>query len=95
MSYFPKPIISAVDEAARVFYVDRERCRMWNDNRRGDELRLLTGWCWIARDGSGRHAQGFKTESVAYRDAWYVLVAKREVPTDSAKLRVVPKKAVA
>lgn len=65
-----------IEKIARFRYISKLDCALWNAHRREGELRLLTGWEWIARDGSGRHQQGFKTRTVAYRDAWYVLVKK-------------------
>ena len=54
--------------------------------------RLLTGWCWTAKDGSGRHQQGFKSMTVCTRDAYYVLVQGTPVPSlYRHRLRVVTK----
>jgi hypothetical protein len=83
MAYFPNNIIAAVDRAARIYYINRAQTKLWNDNRRSGELRLLTGWTWVARNGSN-YRQGFKTASVAYRDAYYVLVKHSRAPVDVA-----------
>lgn len=82
MSFFPRTIIDAVDQIARVRYLDKHTCRIWNDNRRSGELRLLTGWMWASRKG-GEYRQGFKTQSVAYRDAYYALIQHRAAPGGS------------
>lgn len=76
--WLPNEVISAVDEIAHVYYIDVTACQKWNTARGEGELRLLTGWCWETKDKS-RHQQGFKTMTVAYRDAWYQLIAKRRV----------------
>lgn len=73
-------IIEAVDQRARIYYLDHFATKMWNENRRGPELRMLTGWCWVARNGSGDYGQGYKTRTVAYREAWYALVHKQDAP---------------
>jgi hypothetical protein len=77
--WFPNKIIQEVDAVARVHYVGVAHTRLWNEHKRDGELRLLTGWCWTAKDNSN-HRQGYKTLSAAYRDAWYVLVQQTEAP---------------
>lgn len=77
--WLPKDVLDAVDKAASVDYVDAARCKVWNDHRKAGELRLLTGWRWVARDGSDSR-QGFKTETVCYRDAYYALVRHSAAP---------------
>ncbi len=91
MAYFTKPIIDDVSRLARVYYVDHNQCIQWNTHRRHGELRLLTGWCWIAK-ATDRYQMGFKTRSAAIRDAHYKLVQRVEVPGISRrpnKLRLV------
>lgn len=85
--WLPAPIIADVDRVARIYYINSAMTKRWNDHRAKDELRLLTGWCWTARTGN-HYRQGFKTPTVAYRDAWYELVAKRAAPT-TPRLRLV------
>ena len=83
MAFFNEAIQAEIKRVARVFYIDRTLCTHWNAHRRGEEdLRLLTGYCWQARDGSGRSRSGFKTASVAMRDAYYVLIRGTEQPAD-------------
>jgi hypothetical protein len=77
--WLPANIVAAVDRVARIHYVTVEDTRLWNEHRRNGELRLLTGWCWTARNGRS-FRQGFKTPTVAYRDAWYSLVSNSEAP---------------
>ena len=78
--WLPNDTLEAVKHLARVYYIDVASTQLWNKNRREGELRMLTGWCWISRDGHiERH--GFKTITVAYRDAYYALVEKRTAPS--------------
>jgi len=87
--WLPNDIIAEVDRVARVIYIDKAQCKVWNDHRRDDELRLLTGWTWIARNGSA-HGQGYKTRTVCYRECWYALVQQRATPAiNRPRLRVV------
>lgn len=96
-------IIREVDKVARIRYITRLECELWNASRKDNELRLLTGWEWIARDKTGRHVQGFKTMTVAYRNAYYALIRNEDAPSLTIKrsdLRVEnakpqPKKVVA
>lgn len=84
-------IVSEVSRVATIFYVDKRQTKTWNDNRRDNELRMFTGWAWIARGGEETR-QGMKTQSVAIRDAYYALIAKTVVPNAArrrAKLRLV------
>lgn len=85
--WLPNNIIAEVERVARIHYVDVAQTKQWNEHRRDGELRLLTGWSWTARNGSD-HRQGFKTRTVAMRDAWYVLVQHRAAPA-IRPLRVV------
>jgi hypothetical protein len=86
-------VIADVGRVARVRYIGVIETQAWNEHRKDGELRLLTGWEWIARDGS-RFQGGFKTQTVAYRDAWYALVAQAEQPRVT-RLRVVTSRRVA
>lgn len=93
--WLKETVIADVDKVARFRYITKADCELWNAHRREDELRLLTGWEWIARDGSGRHCQGLKTLTVAYRNAWYELVKGVEfgapgLPLGRRSLRLVP-----
>jgi hypothetical protein len=82
-------VIADVDRVARIFYINVHDCKAWNATRRDDELRMLTGWVWIARQGGAYH-QGFKTETVCYRDCWYALVQQTAAPiAGRPRLRVV------
>lgn len=85
--WLPSEIIKAVDGLARIYYIDAAKCATWNAHRQEGELRLLTGWCWETRDRQV-HRQGFKTMTVAYRDAWYTLIARRATPV-THRLRLV------
>jgi hypothetical protein len=87
--WLPDNIIADVSRVARVFYINVHDCKAWNATRRDGELRMLTGWVWIARSG-GAYRQGFKTQTVCYRDAYYDLVRQTVAPiAGRPRLRVV------
>lgn len=92
MSFFANDIIDQVEAVAKIRYMGRADVQLWNENRRGSELRLLSGWMWTAKDGSA-YQQGLRTYSAAIRDAHYALVAKTAAPGKNArgtpKLRIV------
>lgn len=91
--WLPKDVIEQVESRARFHYVGVADTHRWNEHRREGELRLLTGWAWTAKDGSA-HRQGFKTMTVAYRDAYYSLIKHVEAPSLSRpRLRVVARRA--
>ena len=82
-------MVAAVDRAARLLFVAKLDCKVWNEHRKPNELRLLTGWCWQARHG-GKFQLGLKTKTAGYRDAYYALVAGTATPSLSRpRLRVV------
>ena len=87
--WIPDNIIAEVNRVARIHYVDRAMCVRWNEHREAGDLRLLTGWCWTAKSNR-EFRQGFKTQTVAFRDAYYSLI-KREAapPIARPRLRVV------
>ena len=92
--WLPTDIIAEVDKLVRIYYIDMHTTKQWNEHRHKDELRLLTGWCWASRNGR-QHRQGFKTPTVAYRDAYYTLVAHETAPIPQAnrpRLRVIERK---
>lgn len=82
--WLPANIVSEVEEKARVSYIPVAHTQLWNEHRRPGELRLLTGWAWVARNGSD-YRQGFKTMSAAYRDCWYYLVQQTSAPSLTVK----------
>lgn len=77
--WLPAEVVDKVEKnGIRIGYVDKQMTKMWNDHRKKGELRLLTGWYWV----KGRqHRQGFKTKTVAIRDAYYVIVERTEAPS--------------
>lgn len=77
--WLPNDIVAAVDKVARIYYINGAEARSWNEHRRSGELRMLSGWCWTSNK-SNRHRYGFKTITVAYRDAWYELVQETSTP---------------
>lgn len=84
-------IIADVDRAARIFYINQDLAAGWNKNKRGDELRMLTGWMWVSRANPNNFRRSLKTVTAAYIDAWYALVHRQDVPRIEvpARLRVV------
>ena len=89
MAYYSDATIQEIEEECRVFYLDRAVTRSWNENRRGNELRLVTGWTWVQRGGKALYRTGFKTRSAALRDAYYILIQHREPPVDLSRSKVV------
>lgn len=77
--WLPRDIILEVEAVARITYIDAVQTARWNKYRQPGELRLLTGWAWIARNGRDSR-QGFKTQTVAFRDAYYALCRREEAP---------------
>jgi len=88
MAFYRQDVLTAMHKVATFRYVDRNTCKAWNEHRRGDELRLLTGWCWTERKAPHRERQGFKTLSVCQRDAFYTLIRKETAPVPK-RLRLV------
>jgi hypothetical protein len=74
--WIPDKIVELVDAQAVVRYVGRDEANLWNRHRRPGELSLFCGWSWFARTGS-RNQRGLKSQSAAYRDAYYTLVASQ------------------
>jgi hypothetical protein len=88
-------IVKQVQRVARIYYVDKTQTKLWNDNRRGNELRMFTGWMYVDRR-SGEVRQGMKTQSVAIREAFYAIVQKTASPNlASQKPRIVSSRRVA
>lgn len=79
MAYFADEIVDEIETRVAVYYMDYERVRKWNANRPSGTLRLLTGWCWIEKGPGRRVRSGFKTRSVALRDAFYSVLQGLEV----------------
>ena len=92
MAFYSNDIIARVESVCRIRYMGRGDVTLWNQNRRGEELRLLTGWMWTAKDGSA-YQQGIKSYAACVRDAYYALVIHKAAPGDvavrRAKLKVV------
>lgn len=88
MAFYTNDTIDEVERVARIYYLNKHQTKLWNDNKRGNELRLLTGWVWVSK-ANGQTRMGFKTRSVALRDAFYTLVKHKAAPGQSevSKLR--------
>lgn len=93
MSFFSSDIVDQVESVARIRYIARQDVKLWNDNRKDGELRLLSGWMWTSKADPNQHQQGLKTMSAAIRDAYYVLIQHSAAPPVTArrmtKLRAV------
>ena len=88
--WLPGDVIAEVNRVASVYYLDRAACVKWNERRSKDELRLLTGWTWMSENGR-QYKQGFKTPTVAYRDAYYTLIrhTDAQIPTSRPRPHLV------
>lgn len=86
-------IVESVEKVCRVHYISYADCQRWNERRDSADLRLMSGWAWTSKDG--RHwRQSMRSQTAAYIDAWYALVAKREAPSATRRpLRVVERRA--
>lgn len=62
----------------RVFYVSYAATRVWAAERPPGEPLIFSGWYW-ARDL--QESGPFKSQSAAWRDAWYRLARRRPPPT--------------
>ncbi len=79
MAYYADELVTKIEERVNIYYVDQQRVRKYNAARPEGALRLLTGWCWIERGGQKRVRSGFKTRSVALRDAYYSVLLGLEI----------------
>jgi len=86
--WLPNDVVVSVDDTARIYYVTVLDCKRWNEYRREGELRMLTGWMWVAKSG-GLYQQGLKTKTQCYRDAYYRLVVKKSAPSIRSHIRRV------
>jgi hypothetical protein len=90
--WLPDQTLREIDRVARFRYIGKHECMSWNEHRRDGELRLLSGWEWLERGGQGRHQQGLKTLTAAYRDAFYVLIRKEAAPKIPTTIKIVAQK---
>jgi hypothetical protein len=91
MSFFPNDIVKEIEDVARISFMGKGDVKLWNENRRGAELRLLTGYAWTSKDGS-QYGQGYRSYSAACRAAYYALVVQKAAPGlagKKARLKVV------
>lgn len=77
--WLPNAILDQVDQIARFRYISREDCARWNKHRAANELRMFAGYEWISRDNK-QSRSGFKSLTVAYRDAYYALIRDTAAP---------------
>ncbi len=78
MAWIRADYMTAVRKVALVQYISADIARYWN-RRRDDRAEpvILTGWFWVA---GSREGGPFKSQTAAYRDAWYRLVEKVTPP---------------
>jgi len=71
-------VISAVRETVdEVFFVSYHTTRVFNENRAPGTPLVFSGWYWAK---GPREGGPFRSQSSAYRDAWYHLVARQKAP---------------
>lgn len=67
--WLPDHVIKTVEDArVTVFYLSYAACRHWAEHRERDEPLVFSGWYWAR---GGREAGPFKSQSAAWRDAWF------------------------
>lgn len=80
MTALKKSVVESTRAKVEVVYVDRDTSRWWNSRRRPEDTAVFCGWYWI-EDRTREEAGPFRSRSAAYRDAYYRLVLKRELPS--------------
>ncbi len=80
-------VIETVNESARVFYIDAERAWAWNEKRDADDLRLMCGWAWQAKDGS-LWDTGIRSKTEAYIKAYEALTHTRRASPLAKRARL-------
>jgi len=94
MGFYTRALVEEVEERVGIFYVDVKRRDAWNKSRPEGSLRLLTGWAFIERGGQHRIRGGFKSRSVALREAYYTVLLGIDVsPGLEEKPRLVRRRA--
>ena len=79
MGFYSRDLLEEITARVGIFYVDAARKNAWNKDRPDGALRLVTGYAWIEKGGRRRIRGGFKTESAAMRDAYYVVLQGLEI----------------
>ena len=75
--WLPDAVLKDVrDHGARVFYLSYPAARRWAEDRPPGEPLVFSGWYWTLGD---REAGPFKSQSSAWRDAYYKL-GRRKAP---------------
>src|SRR5580765_3370776 len=76
--WLPNSVIAAVDEAVdEVFLINYQTTKIFNENREPGTPLVFSGWYWA----KGRLEGGpFRSQSSAYRDAWYRFVSRQKAP---------------
>ena len=70
------------DAGIKVFYVSYPATRLWARERDKGQPLIFSGWYW----GLGPREGGpFKSQSSAFRDAWFRVVRKRAPPAITAR----------
>jgi hypothetical protein len=81
--WLPQALIKDVTDAGiKVFYVSYPATRRWAVERDKGQPLIFSGWYW----GLGPREGGpFKSQSSAYRDAWFRVVRKHAPPAIMAR----------
>lgn len=94
MAFYKRDLITEIEDRVGIFYVGIERRDSWNKSRPEGTLRLLTGWAFIEKGGRRRIRGGFKSKSVAMREAYYIVLQGLETaPGIDARPRVIKRRA--
>ena len=76
--WLPQKIIQAVtDTVDEVFYVSFQTAKVFNEGRERGTPMVFSGWYWARGTQEGGP---FKSQSSAYRDAWYELISNARAP---------------
>jgi hypothetical protein len=77
--WLTRKMVGEVDDAVdEVFRLSYAATRTWNDKREAGAPLVFSGWYWAK---GATEAGPFKSQSAAYVDAWWRLVARRAPPT--------------
>jgi hypothetical protein len=75
--WLPNALITDVEDAVTVFYVDYQTTRYWAEKREKGEPLVFSGWYWAK---GPREGGPFKSRSACYRDAWFHVVRRVTPP---------------
>lgn len=76
--WLPRSVINDVHETVdEVFYVNYQTTKVFNESRTPGVPLVFSGWYWAK---GPREGGPFKSQSAAYRDAWYRLCSRTKMP---------------